>query len=726
MANININAGDVSQRALRNSDKFHKQADHRYVNFSDGDDANNGSMYRPWQSLAHAIANTASGHNLYYAGGEGPANFALSGASGIAVIGEKYSQFTGSITLTNCSDIMLDIDIIGALTLNQCADIRIKQGSNIASITCNNHNGLLELTNNIDCNVNIGGVGTGLEVYVHENQGGVGVIQFSSGATGDIIVKNSECDFIQAIGAGVLNLRLENSFAPSGIITPVSAGFNLDRWADSDIDNTDPDGTNAFHFPTTAAVVDYVAEQTATTPETIEHIYPSGLNMLLVQTTEGVYSAAGNNTVSTSYTGRGAAGNPQYWGTTNLQKIAFIGKEGVGVRSCHTNYSCTLVLFDDDELWGWGNNLSGQLGLGDATAREFPVLLKTGVSEILTNEDASGYSHSVATQFIKATDGWIWAAGGNAQGQMGLGDSAVRNTWTRLDWIGQNPLAVKPVGTTYGFLFVQKSDQTLWATGYNGHGQFGDGTTTSVTTAIDVSDDWFGVGNTFPIFDIVGGAGWFTTSAQTQSFAIVVYDNVGTKVSQGAGNNTWGALATGALGGTFNTPQSMALGDIVQISAIGGGPAACSVVRSDGSFWTWGRNAEGQAGDGTTTDRSTLFNALNGIAEILRPQFSANTYSFSSTVFLRDTSGYAWVSGFNTYGQAGVGNLTTVTTYERVRIPKPVKAVGQLATGGDGRGISTIFATDDNELWTCGYNAHNGVHMVNTIDVTSPVRVLYK
>lgn len=44
----------------------------------------------------------------------------------------------------------------------------------------------------------------------------------------------------------------------------------------------------------------------------------------------------------------------------------------------------------------------------------------------------------------------------------------------------------------------------------------------------------------------------------------------------------------------------------------------------------------------------------------------------------------------------------------------------------DGIGITTLFATDDDEIYTCGYNFHSGVHMYGTNNISSPVKVDYK
>ncbi len=74
----------------------------------------------------------------------------------------------------------------------------------------------------------------------------------------------------------------------------------------------------------------------------------------------------------------------------------------------------------DGTLWTWGENGSGQLGDGTNDQRNAPGLIK--ISE---NKDwhtvAAGAGHTVAVK----VNGEIWTWGSNAHGQLGLGDGQV-------------------------------------------------------------------------------------------------------------------------------------------------------------------------------------------------------------------------------------------------------------------------------------------------------------
>ena len=84
------------------------------------------------------------------------------------------------------------------------------------------------------------------------------------------------------------------------------------------------------------------------------------------------------------------------------------------VTSASGNVS--LALDNTGALWGWGQNFSGQLGLGDTLDRNQPQTVPDLPS---VRAIATGLAHSV----ILDVDGNVWAWGLNSFGQLGKGDS---------------------------------------------------------------------------------------------------------------------------------------------------------------------------------------------------------------------------------------------------------------------------------------------------------------
>jgi len=103
------------------------------------------------------------------------------------------------------------------------------------------------------------------------------------------------------------------------------------------------------------------------------------------------------------------------------------------------------IFYDAGGLWAWGQNSSGQLGLGDITHRSSPVQVGS-----LTNWKATsaGYYHITAIK----TDGTLWTCGYNTYGQLGLGDRTHRSspvqvgsltTWKSVSAAVSHTLAIK-------------------------------------------------------------------------------------------------------------------------------------------------------------------------------------------------------------------------------------------------------------------------------------------
>src|SRR5574344_1825932 len=88
--------------------------------------------------------------------------------------------------------------------------------------------------------------------------------------------------------------------------------------------------------------------------------------------------------------------------------------------------SHSLILKIDGTLWGCGYNGYGNLGSGDNTDRNT-------FTEITTNTDdiKSVYCGSDHTLILK-NDGTLWGCGRNDFGQLGLGDTNNRYTFTQI------------------------------------------------------------------------------------------------------------------------------------------------------------------------------------------------------------------------------------------------------------------------------------------------------
>lgn len=124
------------------------------------------------------------------------------------------------------------------------------------------------------------------------------------------------------------------------------------------------------------------------------------------------------------------------------------------------------------------------------------------------------------------------------------------------------------------------------------------------------------------------------------------------------GKNTEGQLGDGTLNNSNFPVQVTGLSNII---AIAGGEYHSLALRDDGTVWAWGRNSNGQLGDSTTTNSSVPVQVLNlsGITDIKGGRY------FS---FALKNDGTVWSWGQNADGQLGDGTTTQRLT--------PVQVVG--------------------------------------------------
>ena len=158
------------------------------------------------------------------------------------------------------------------------------------------------------------------------------------------------------------------------------------------------------------------------------------------------------------------------------------------IRDSSGNVTSTIVnmedmfvpksMFDDGNLYAWGWNSYGQLGINTASTTVYyssPVQVGS-----LTNwkQVSGGYYHTTAIK----TDGTLWTWGYNAYGQLGNG-----TTTNYSSPIQVGPLTNwKQVAGGQHHTAAIKTDGTLWTWGYNISGQLGNGNVGYYSSPIQV------------------------------------------------------------------------------------------------------------------------------------------------------------------------------------------------------------------------------------------------
>ena len=128
----------------------------------------------------------------------------------------------------------------------------------------------------------------------------------------------------------------------------------------------------------------------------------------------------------------------------------------------------------DGTLWSWGNNTYGQLGLN--TARQNPSNLnkKSSPTQVGTNTTwAIADAGNGGQSFAVKTDGTLWAWGRYQFGILGHNNQTDRSSPTQVGTDTTWGATSNKIDANSHVCVAIKTDNTLWAWGYNIKGQLG-------------------------------------------------------------------------------------------------------------------------------------------------------------------------------------------------------------------------------------------------------------
>jgi alpha-tubulin suppressor-like RCC1 family protein len=289
------------------------------------------------------------------------------------------------------------------------------------------------------------------------------------------------------------------------------------------------------------------------------------------------------------------------------------------------------------------------------------VMLTTVSSPAQTvTKVVAGTTHSL---FLKS-DGSLWAMGYNLHGELGNGKNVNTN---RPQLIVASGVADVAAGGDHS-LFV-KNDGSLWAMGYNFHGELGNGTY---------------VNTNLPQMIVASGV----KAVAAGEFHSLFIKTDGTIWGMGA--NDVGQLGTGTLYTKTNVPQQVAISGVITALAVGG--AHTLFLKNDGSLWVAGYDGYGQLGDGNAS-----FYWVTTPTQIVASGVKTVGAGYTHSFFVKN-DGSLWVMGFNNYGQ--LGNGSAVNTNRPIQILSGGAAVG---TGGQ---YHSLFIKTNGSLWSMGYNQY--------------------
>jgi alpha-tubulin suppressor-like RCC1 family protein len=235
--------------------------------------------------------------------------------------------------------------------------------------------------------------------------------------------------------------------------------------------------------------------------------------------------------------------------------------------------SSAYAIGSNGKLYAWGDNSSGQLGDGNTSESDAPVVvsLPSGVTPTAIAGGTQG-------AYAIGSDGKLYAWGENGVGALGNGTTTSSDTPV----VVSLPPGVTPKiisgggGAVNGFGYMVGSDGNLYAWGYNGNGELGDGTTTGPEICTVTLPPPF-VSEQFPC---------------------------------------------------STTPVRVSLPPSVTATAIAGNASGGTALGSDGNLYAWG---DGQLGNGSSggSDTPVLVSFPSGSFGVSLGQGSSATVSYA-------------------------------------------------------------------------------------------------
>ena len=347
-------------------------------------------------------------------------------------------------------------------------------------------------------------------------------------------------------------------------------------------------------------------------------------------------------------------------------------------KEIDAGFSHNIAINIDGTLWSWGKNTIGQLGDGTNVGKNIPTKISIETNWKIIS---CAKNYTIALK----DDGTLWAWGENQNGELGIGSTTFKNTPTKIgvstDW--------KSISVGNSHTLALKNNGTLWAWGNNFAGQLGDGTNISKNTPTQIGTETNWV--------LISSGGSHSLAAKSD----------GTLWSWGWNNNYELGLSP-ATNLNKNIPTKVST--ISNCQSISAGVSSSTIVKSDGTLWSWGSNIYGQLGTGVISPSYKTTPTKIGT--------SANwkTISVGNHVLATKTDGTLWAWGNNDMGQLG-GSMSSIYNL-------PLK----IGNSTDWKNVTTglnhsIGIKNNGELWTWGINSSGELGDGTYVNKSAPNKI---
>ena len=339
------------------------------------------------------------------------------------------------------------------------------------------------------------------------------------------------------------------------------------------------------------------------------------------------------------------------------------------------------------QLYMWGYGSEGALAQNSQASYSSPIQVPGTTWANISRRSPKRSYHAAATK----TDGTLWIWGWNERGTLGLNNSTsdrrsspvqVPGTWgkdadllTANQWTG-----------------AIKTDGTLWMWGQNEKGELGQNNTTNYSSPVQVP-----------------GTTWSKIDGAEEFGYNLALKTDGTLWSWGYSRTTRGLLGLGDTNRRSSPTQIPGTTG----SDVGAGIYSAGAVRTDGTLWVWGHNWAGCLGLNQAHD-NTKYSSPKQVPGTTWSKIRSGFYNMAAI----KTDGTLWTWGSNADGRDGTNSGQNTDRSSPVQVPGTTWSDVWCGSHGSGA-IKT-----DGTIWSWGYNFQGmlGQNQLNN-KVSSPIQI---
>ena len=352
-----------------------------------------------------------------------------------------------------------------------------------------------------------------------------------------------------------------------------------------------------------------------------------------------------------------------------------------------------------------------------------------GMGNTITTVEAAGwYKKNWGMDYAYVSwcvdkSGNLWTWGANQYGETGTGNTSNVIIPYNASADSNNSISGKTVdyvaapsgtGSSYIGLWVVCTDGTVHYSGYNGHGQAGQGNTNTTYNFVHISTLFYNQ------VQVVAGSVNYPFVIMLDEQGVLRFVGNSNYTTNGT-NNTNASIPTVITLGNNRLGNPLKVAQIMCVA-----PRGVWIKDSLGDIYNWGHDNTngwlGRAQNGPSTLGRVMDVTTANIIQIVQ---SGNANGYGDASYMLADDGTVYSAGYNGYGSLGTGSLTNRNTYAAMsNLPTTAgqRVKYMVAGGSDGypcwRGLS-----EDGKVFVCGYNGNGALGVGDTTHRQTPVEV---